>query len=151
MVVDRLKQTMEEVSFREIEHILHQKDRLVFNNTKVIPARLYGTLVTGGAAEVLLIKALDSETPNVWKAFVRPGKKLKKGQRILFPENGYCEVLEELAEGKEFLNFIFRMTVLRSLSTPLESSLYLIISGERGLWQRIETATKRSMLSAQAL
>jgi S-adenosylmethionine:tRNA ribosyltransferase-isomerase len=107
MVVEKKTGRIYEVSFREILHILEAEDRLVFNNTKVIPARLYGKLCTGGNAEVLLIKQADpsAKNPNQWKAFVRPGKKLKEGAKIHFANDAYCIVLDVLEEGERVLQF----------------------------------------------
>lgn len=107
MIVDRAKGSIGEVAFSEILHILEPQDRLVFNNTKVIPARLYGKLSSGGTAEVLLIKQLDEENEDVWTAFVRPGKKLKERSRIHFPNDAYCEVLDVLEEGERILKFTY--------------------------------------------
>ena len=107
MIVEKKSGKMTEVPFREIVHLLNQEDRLVFNNTKVIPARLYGKLSTGGKAEVLLIKELGQ---NVWKTFVRPGKKIKIGSRIYFTQDAFCEVVEVLDEGERVLRFQYPHT-----------------------------------------
>lgn len=107
MIVDRSKGTICEVPFREILHILEPQDRLVFNNTKVIPARLYGKLGSGGSAEVLLIKQVNGGKPDCWTAFVRPGKKLKEGSRIHFSNDAYCEVVDVLDEGERILHFSY--------------------------------------------
>ncbi len=107
MIVDRKTGTISEVPFRDIVHLLEAGDRLVFNNTKVIPARLYGNLSTGGNAEVLLIRKVEGQTPETWTAFVRPGKKLKEGSRIHFSDDAYCEVLDVLEEGERILQFYY--------------------------------------------
>lgn len=107
MIVEKKSGRISEVPFREILHILEPNDRLVFNNTKVIPARLYGKLSSGGNAEVLLIKQVDptAKNPNIWKAFVRPGKKLKENGKIHFSNDAFCEVLDVLDEGERILRF----------------------------------------------
>lgn len=67
--------------FRDLPDLLQPGDLLVFNNTRVIPARLYGQKVGGAKAEVLL---LEEEQPDHWLALVKPGRRLKVGARIQF-------------------------------------------------------------------
>jgi S-adenosylmethionine:tRNA ribosyltransferase-isomerase len=107
MIVDRKTGEITEIPFRDIVHLLEAQDRLVFNNTKVIPARLYGNLSTGGSAEVLLIRKVEGHSRETWTAFVRPGKKLKEGSRIHFSDDAYCDVLDVLEEGERILQFYY--------------------------------------------
>jgi S-adenosylmethionine:tRNA ribosyltransferase-isomerase len=67
--------------FRELVDILNSGDLLVMNNTKVIPARLYGRKSTGAGVEVLL---LEERQHNCWLALVKPGKHFKLGTQIIF-------------------------------------------------------------------
>jgi len=67
--------------FYDLPHWLQAGDLLVLNNTKVIPARIYGYKVTGAAVEVLL---LEEKSPNCWLALVKPGKRLQLGAKIQF-------------------------------------------------------------------
>ncbi|CAN5455693.1 tRNA preQ1(34) S-adenosylmethionine ribosyltransferase-isomerase QueA [soil metagenome] len=67
---------------RDIGEFLRDGDLLVVNDTKVIPARLRLTRVTGGAAEALLLEPLDAEM-RTWDAMVRPARKLKAGDELL--------------------------------------------------------------------
>lgn len=67
--------------FRDLPELLEPGDLLVLNNTRVIPARLYGRKSTGAPVEVLLLEELD---PNIWLALVKPGKRLKPGAWIYF-------------------------------------------------------------------
>lgn len=67
--------------FRELPQLLQPKDLLVLNNTRVIPARLYGCKSTGAPVEVLL---LEERQKNCWLALVKPGRRLKPGAKILF-------------------------------------------------------------------
>ncbi|MDY6937330.1 MAG: tRNA preQ1(34) S-adenosylmethionine ribosyltransferase-isomerase QueA [Cyanobacteriota bacterium] len=67
--------------FRELPELLTQADLLVLNDTRVIPARLYGCKPSGAAVEVLL---LHERSPNTWLALVKPGKRLKPGATIVF-------------------------------------------------------------------
>ncbi len=67
--------------FRDLPAILRPGDLLVMNNTKVIPARLYGRKITGAEVEVLL---LEEKQQNCWLALVKPGKRFKRGSKIIF-------------------------------------------------------------------
>lgn len=67
--------------FRDLPKLLRPGDLLVLNNTRVIPARLYGRKSTGAPVEVLLI---EERQKHCWLALVKPGRRLKSGARILF-------------------------------------------------------------------
>ena len=72
--------------FSDLPQWLQPGDLLVLNNTRVIPARLYGRKSTGAAVEVLL---LEERQDNCWLALVKPGRRLKPGAKILFePHSG---------------------------------------------------------------
>lgn len=103
MILDRSKRSIEHKIFRDIKKYIQPGDLLVINNTKVIPARLYGQKETGAKVEVLLLEKNGNQ--NVWKALVRPGSKIKKGNKLLFPENIVCEVLDHLDDGTRILEF----------------------------------------------
>jgi S-adenosylmethionine:tRNA ribosyltransferase-isomerase len=67
--------------FRDLPNWLQSGDLLLFNNTKVIPARLYGNKSTGTPVEILL---LEEQKSNQWLALVKPGKRFKIGTEIIF-------------------------------------------------------------------
>lgn len=67
--------------FHELPQLLNKGDLLVMNNTKVIPARLYGQKASGAMVEVLL---LEEQQQNIWLALVKPGKRLQPGAKIFF-------------------------------------------------------------------
>ena len=72
MILDRKTGEVSHGHFRDILHELHKGDCLVINDTKVIPARLFGKRSeTGGAVEILLLTRKDKD---VWETLVRPGK-----------------------------------------------------------------------------
>ena len=81
MVLHRDSGEIEHRHFYDIVDYLNPGDCLVINETKVIPARLYGERPTGGAVEVLLLKQLG---PKRWETLVRPGKKLRPGAQVIF-------------------------------------------------------------------
>ena len=104
MVLRRSDSSLEHRTFREIDEFLSDGDVLVFNNSRVIPARITGSkLTTGGRAEILLLRMLDT---NVWEALVKPAKRIKKGCRLLLESSNVdgkeCgAVITEVSEEKE--------------------------------------------------
>ncbi len=106
MVLDRKTHTIEHKHFYDIADYLNPGDCLVMNNTRVIPARLYGSKVdSGGKIEFLLLKRLDI---NTWEVILRPGKKAKVGSRFEFG-NGLliAEVIEVKEDGNRIVRFEF--------------------------------------------
>ena len=84
MVLNRNKQTIEHRKFKDIIDYLEPGDCLVRNNTKVIPARIYGKKETGAHVEFLLLNNIEGD---IWECIVRPGNKLHIGTKVLFGEN----------------------------------------------------------------
>ena len=84
MVIHRKSGQMEHRHFSDIAEYLKPGDCLVRNNTKVIPARLYGMREdTGAAIEFLLLKRREKD---IWETLVKPGKKARTGAKISFGE-----------------------------------------------------------------
>ena len=81
MVLNRKDQSIEHKQFKDIIDYLEPGDCLVRNNTKVIPARLYGKTATGAKIEFLLLNQIEGD---VWESIVRPGHKLKPGTEVEF-------------------------------------------------------------------
>lgn len=85
MVVNRENGTIEHKHFYDITDYLKEGDCLVLNNSKVLPARLYGVKEgTGANVEFLLIKRIEGD---VWETMVRPGKRLKPGDSVSFSDD----------------------------------------------------------------
>lgn len=74
--------------FSDLPQLLRPKDLLVLNNTRVIPARLYGRKSTGAPVEVLLLEQRDDKC---WLALVKPGRRLKPGAKIVFEPQRHPE------------------------------------------------------------
>ncbi len=103
MVIHRDTGEIEHRHFYDIIEYLNPGDCLVINETKVIPARLYGERPTGGACEVLLLKQLG---PKRWETLVRPGKKLKPGAEVVFGDGRLrCRVMETTDVGGRIVEF----------------------------------------------
>lgn len=104
MHLDRITGAVEHRHFREVLEYLQPGDCLVVNDTKVIPARLYGRKVgTDAAIEILLLKRNENDT---WETLVKPGKKCKPGTVISFGEGILTgEVLDVVEEGNRLIQF----------------------------------------------
>ncbi len=96
MVLNKNEQTIDHKVFKDVIDYLNTGDCLVINNTKVIPARLYGKKDTGANVEFLLLKRIHG---NTWEAMVRPGNKLKPGSRVLFGDGILKATVLEVLEG----------------------------------------------------
>jgi S-adenosylmethionine:tRNA ribosyltransferase-isomerase len=97
MVVDRKSGNLSEMTFRDLTEFLEAGDSLVFNDTKVIPARLMGRRKQGGLAEVFLTRPL---TDDLWEVLVRPGRKLPVHSMVYFADDFFCEMIEALPDGR---------------------------------------------------
>ena len=98
LVLDKETGAVEHRHFYDLPEYLHPGDCLILNNSRVLPARLLGHRVPGGGAcEILL---LIDRGDNVWECLVRPGKKLRDGNRLVrFEYEGiFLEVLERLGK-----------------------------------------------------
>ena len=104
MVLDRKNKTIENKIFKDIIDYLEPGDCLVRNNTKVIPARLYGVKEeTGANVEFLLLKRIEGD---IWEVMVKPGKKLMPGARVNFGNGALkAEILEKLDGGNRKVKF----------------------------------------------
>lgn len=106
MLLDKETGEIEHKHFYDILDYLNPGDCLVLNETKVIPARLYGVKEdTGAQVEVLLLHRKDKEH---WECLVKPGKKLKPGARISFGDGRLkAEIVDILEEGNRLIRFEF--------------------------------------------
>lgn len=106
MVVSREKNSFFDSVFSKLPSYLAAGDCLVLNDTRVFPARLRGHRNGGSGAEieVLLIRALD-RAENVWRVLVRPGKRVRIGDRIFFGQGLQATVQEQGAFGERIIRF----------------------------------------------
>ena len=96
MVLDKSQKTIEHKQFKDILDFLEPGDCLVRNNTKVIPARLFGKKETGANVEFVLLKQLDGD---VWESIVRPGNKLRPGAKVIFGDGLLEATILDVMEG----------------------------------------------------
>ena len=103
MVLNRKEQTIEHKIFKDIIDYLKPGDVLVRNNTKVIPARLYGRKETGAKVEFLLLNNIEGD---IWESIVRPGNKLHVGTKVIFGDGILeAEILEIMPGGTRKVEF----------------------------------------------
>ena len=103
MVLDREKQTIEHKVFKDIIDYLEPGDCLVRNNTKVLPARLYGKKETGAHVELLLLNRIEGD---IWECIVRPGNKLHIGTKVVFGDGLLeAEILDTMPGGTRKVQF----------------------------------------------
>ena len=103
MVLDRENHTIEHKRFKDIIEFLKPGDVLVRNNTKVIPARLYGKKETGANVEFLLLNNIEGD---IWESIVRPGNKLHVGTRVIFGDSLLeAEILDIMPGGTRKVKF----------------------------------------------
>ena len=106
LTVNRQNGEISHRHFTDIVDALQEGDTLVLNDTRVIPARLFGVKEdTGAKAEVLLLKDLGEDR---WEALVKPGKKLKTGSVIVFSEELRAVIEEEEDMGGRTLRFTYK-------------------------------------------
>ncbi len=107
MVLDRKKKTIEHKSFFNILEYLNLGDCLILNDSRVIPARMYGIKAgTGAHIELLLIKRIEGDK---WECMVRPGKRLHEGDKVLLAENFEAHVLgiHDENNGTRLIEFVY--------------------------------------------
>lgn len=107
LCVDRRTGAISHRVFRDLSELLGPGDLLVLNNTKVLPARLFGKRATGGKVEALLLREVDE---NVWECLLKPGGRVKEGQTIDFSSGGIVFLAEVINKpvpdsGQRFIRF----------------------------------------------
>lgn len=106
MVLDRKTGVVSHQHFYNLPDYLEPGDTLVFNNTRVIPARLIGARAdTGGKVEVFLLNRLNH---NEWETLVKPGKRARPGMTIKFGDELSCEILDSTDFGGRIVRFTFQ-------------------------------------------
>ena len=101
MIINRNKMEFIHKQFNQIKDYLHKGDLLVLNDSKVIPARFNGFKSTGAKVEIVLLEKISK---NKWKAIVRPGGKIKKGN-IFFLKGLKCIIEEHCEDSTRIIKF----------------------------------------------
>lgn len=147
LVVDKKTGEIKHKHFYDLVNYLKPGDVLVFNDTRVIPARLHGTKDTGAHVEVFLLTRRDATD---WEVLVRPGKKLQVGAKINFSDELSCEVIEHTDFGGRVVRFkydgIFEEILDRLGETPLPPYITAPLEDK----ERYQTVYNRERGSAAA-
>ena len=105
MVLNRAEGSIEHKHFNDIIDYLNEGDCLVLNNSKVLPARMFGIKESSGIqVEFLLIKRIEGDT---WETMVRPGRRLKKGDTVIFKDDFKAEIIDYGADGTRIVKFTY--------------------------------------------
>lgn len=147
LVLHRDGGAMEHVHFYDLPRYLRAGDVLVINETRVIPARLFGQKETGGRVEILLLRPLSDRT---WEALVRPGRRLKPGARVIFSDELAARVVKTLPDGNRLLEFDCRGDFAELLDRLGRVPLPPYITAELADPERYQTVYGRERGSAAA-
>ncbi len=148
LVLDKNTGAISHKHFFDLLQYLNAGDTLVFNNTRVIPARLIGTKAeTGGKVEVFL---LNRKIENDWEALVKPGKKARPGATIIFSDRLSCEILESTDFGGRIVRFRYEGIFEEILDELGETPLPPYITEQLADKERYQTVYARERGSAAA-
>lgn len=149
MLLDHETKTIKDTTFLDIIDELKPNDALVMNNTRVLPARLYGTKIqTGANLEVLLLKNTEGDK---WETLMKPAKKAKNGTLISFGDGRLkAEVIEELDAGGRILDFTYDGIFLENLEALGEMPLPPYITEKLDESERYQTVYAKENGSAAA-
>lgn len=149
MVLDKETGQVQHKHFYDIIDYLQEGDCLVINDTKVIPARLYGQKTgTGGAVEVLLLKDLGDSR---WECIVYPGRRLKEGANITFGDGRLTATIDKVLEtGNRIISFRYEGIFLEILEELGEMPLPHYIKEHLSDPDRYQTVYCREPGSAAA-
>lgn len=147
LVMDKHTGALEHRHFYNLPEYLKPGDLLVFNDTRVMPARLHGVKSTGAHVEVFL---LTRKNANDWEVLVKPGKKLRPGAEIRFSDELSCEILDTTDFGGRIAHFkyngIFEEILDRLGETPLPPYIHEKLADK----ERYQTVYNRELGSAAA-
>lgn len=149
MTLDKATGDWEHHHFYELPDFLTDKDCLILNDSRVLPARLLGhRLPGGGACEVLL---LVDKGKDVWECLVRPGKKMRPGARVSFGNGELtAEIVDEVEDGNRLVKFHYEGIFLEVLERLGKMPLPPYIKEELQDRERYQTVYSRELGSAAA-
>lgn len=106
LFLDKKKEKMEDFFFFQLPDLLQSGDVLVINDSRVIPARLFGKKSSGGILEILLLtRKADKKDSQIWEALLRPAKKLRENDIIILENKCEARVLSRISDKKWLLEF----------------------------------------------
>ena len=148
LVLDKNTGATSHRHFYDILDYLHPGDCLVMNDSRVLPARLLGHRPTGGAVELLLLRALGEKR---WECLAKPGRKLQKGQEVIFGNGELSATIMDVCEdGNRIVEFHFEGIFLEVLERLGKMPLPPYIKAELQDQERYQTVYSREIGSAAA-
>ena len=148
LVLDKISGKTEHKHFFDILNYLKEGDCLVLNNTRVLPARIFGARSdTGSVVEFVLLKQKDT---NIWECLAGPGKKAKVGHSFKFSDDLSGEVIEVLEDGNRIVKFYPNGEFLTVLSEIGQMPLPPYIKEKLSDKERYQTVYSKELGSAAA-
>jgi S-adenosylmethionine:tRNA ribosyltransferase-isomerase len=147
MVLNPATQEISHEHFYDLQKFLSAGDTLIFNDTRVIPARLIGQKATGGHVEVFLLRRLDATN---WETLVKPGRKVLEGAEIFFGEELSCKIVGRTDFGGRIVQFQFDGVFEEILDRLGETPLPPYIHEKLENIERYQTVYNRERGSAAA-
>lgn len=148
LVLDKNTGATSHRHFYDILDYLHPGDCLVMNDSRVLPARLLGHRPTGGAVELLLLRDLGEKR---WECLAKPGRKLQKGQEVIFGNGELSATIMDVCEdGNRIVEFHFEGIFLEVLERLGKMPLPPYIKAELQDQERYQTVYSREIGSAAA-
>lgn len=134
--------------FYDLPQYLHNGDCLVLNNSRVLPARLFGHRETGGVVEVVLLRDMGD---GVWECLTRPGRKTRPGTKLIFGDGELTATVAYACEdGNKLLKFQYEGIFLEVLEHLGKMPLPPYIKEELQDQERYQTVYSRELGSAAA-
>lgn len=149
MLLDKSNGNVQHKIFSDLTEFLNEGDCLVLNNTRVIPARIYGVKKeTGAVVEFLLLKQIENK---VWECLCGPGKRAKTGTEFIFGEGQLeCKVKEVKDDGNRIVEFICEDNIYAVLDEIGQMPLPPYITEKLENKERYQTVYSKNLGSAAA-
>lgn len=148
MVIDRNTGDVSHRRFYELGEFLKSGDCLILNNTRVLPARIYGKRKdTGSVVEFVLLKQISNTS---WECIAGPGKKAKSGKEFEFSAELSCKVTDVLENGNRIIDFVFCGNFYEILEKVGEMPLPHYIKAKLENNERYQTVYSKELGSAAA-
>lgn len=144
MVLDRSREAIEHRNFYDLPLLLEPGDLLVFNDSRVMPARLIGRIANnGGEAELLLLRR---EKPGQWQCLARPGRRLRPGTRVIFQAELEARIVDSMEDGLRLVEFNDESLIEKVGQAPLPPYIHETLQDP----ERYQTVYAKRLGSAAA-
>lgn len=148
LMLDRNTGDVIDGTFTDVLKYLKPGDCLIMNDTRVLPARIFGTRTdTGSVVEFVLLKQISQ---NTWECLAGPGKKAKPGKFFKFSDELSCEVIDVTEGGNRIIKFIYDGVFFDILDRVGKMPLPPYITEELGDKERYQTVYSKELGSAAA-